>query len=178
MSLVTETSKVRAALSQREPTAAPADQDGLMFELGTSYRVDLETTEQGLGVKRGGIRPQLLRRGGARAADAVRGQSSSRDRLHAWVVDGRLGAVGVRGQESGLGRPDLRAVRHGTRKPLSDAVNTFRVLYLGGELLYPGRDCANHAGWMRVTLGTAHRFYVLLESTCREQDPGFRRCAR
>src|SRR5215472_10482829 len=124
MPLVAETSKGMAALGQPEPTGAPADQDGLMFELGTSYGVDLETTKHGLGVKRGGLRPQSLRRRGARAAGAVHGHGGASDRLHAWIVDSRLGAVGVRGQESGLGWPDLRGARHGPSEPLSDAVDT------------------------------------------------------
>ena len=175
MGPVAEGATAEAALGQSEPAAAPSDQDGFVFDLGTGYGVDLETTEQSPGIKRSGLRPQSLTRGGACAPGAVHGQGGASDRLHAWVVDSRLGVAGVCGQERCLGWPDLGAVRHGSGEPLPDAVDTFRVLYLAGELLHTCRDRANRGGGAGVISRTADCCYVLLEGTRREQGPGFRR---
>ena len=115
-------------LSEREPTTSPSHQDGLMFDLGTRNGVDLEAAEQGFGVKRSGFRPKWLRRGGACAPGAVRSYGGSGNCLHTWVVDGRLGGGGVRGEERALRWPYLRAVRHSSGEPLRDAVDTLRVV--------------------------------------------------
>src|SRR5215469_2446922 len=155
----------------------PSHQDGLMLDLGTRNGVDLEATEQGFGVKRSGFRPKWLGRCGASAPGAVRRQGGSGNRLDTGVVDGRLGGVGVRGEERALGWPYLRAVREGSGEPLPDAVDAFRVLYLTGKFLYPCGDRAYRRGGMGLMLCTVDCFDILLKGACREESPAFRRRA-
>ena len=45
------------ASSEREPAGHPADQDGLVLNLGAGHRIDPEAAEQRYGVQRGDLRP-------------------------------------------------------------------------------------------------------------------------
>src|SRR6266567_891362 len=167
----------RVVLGEREPAARPSDQDGLVLDLGTSYGINLEAAEQGFGIKCGGLRPQWFRRCGAPAPDTVRRQGGTCDRLHAWVVDSHVGVVGVRGQERGLGWPYLGALCHGSGEPLSDAIDTLRMLYLAGEVPHACGDGAYRGRRAGVVPRAADGFYILRNGDRREERPGFRQSA-
>ena len=67
--------------------------------------------------------------------------------------------------------------RHGSGEPLRDAVDTLRVVYLTGELLYPRGDRAYRGGRIGLMLCTADCFDILLKGACREDGPGSMRWA-
>ena len=45
------------ASGERKPAGHPADQDGLVLNLGAGHRIDPEAAEQRYGVQRGDLRP-------------------------------------------------------------------------------------------------------------------------
>src|SRR5579871_3575579 len=99
----------RGESGEREPGAGPSDQDSLVLDLGTGHGIDLEATEQGLGIKSSSFGPQSFRHRAARPPGAVHGHRGAGDCLNAGVVDARLGVIGVRGEKRGLGWPYLEA---------------------------------------------------------------------
>src|SRR6266571_2122892 len=127
----------------------------------------------GEGAKEGGVRRARARP----APDTVRRQGGTCDRLHAWVVDSHVGVVGVRGQERGLGWPYLGALCHGSGEPLSDAIDTLRMLYLAGEVPHACGDGAYRGRRAGVVPRAADGFYILLKGARREERPGFRQSA-
>src|SRR5260370_42697561 len=87
----------RVVSGEREPAGRPPDEDGPVLDLGTGYGIDLEAAEQGVGVKRGGCRPQWPWRRGSGAPATVRRQGGTGGRLGTWGVDARRRVAGGRG---------------------------------------------------------------------------------